>query len=231
MGYHGDVLVTAIHAMSGAGLGRPAFLDAGSGTNQVPQTGNIEIPYPGTVAAGNILVAYGIANDASGGSVLLPGGWTSIGGGVTSIDGFFGANCFWKTATGSESGTLSVSAFGSTYVAGRMYRFTRGTGIESATQAETDASSATISMVNLTLGNTKGLAVQIYSIQANTTVGDPTGESNVDYLEAVAEYAGTSFGCLGISVGIPTSTSLTGGSITAGAAGTYRTRIGFGIQF
>ena len=96
----------------------PAFGSAGAAAAALAST--INVPYPAGVAANDILVVLVLTKDTV--DISTPSGFTEGGArDQTSLR----AEWFWKRATGSESGTLTVTkASGANLLFGRMYRFT-----------------------------------------------------------------------------------------------------------
>ena len=80
----------------------------------------VNVPYPSGVAANDILVLFVLTKDTV--DISTPSGFTE--GGVRDQSSLR-AEWFWKRATGSESGALTVTkASGANLFFGRMYRFT-----------------------------------------------------------------------------------------------------------
>lgn len=211
-------------------LAAPTFLSAGTGGQEKPLSGTMQVPYPATVAAGNFLLLQVYASDSGQGpSVTTPSGWTLIKNQTGATPGAMHAS--YKIATGSESGNLDVTVSAAdAFAAGRIYRFSGGLSFEAAGSAITTASATAMTCVDLTTLGAQRLAVQLFGATVNTTIGNISGETNADYTEAVAEYADTGPVTLSCQIAtIAAAIAISGGSATLGAAGTDRVRIGFAI--
>lgn len=215
-------------AAGGVSLTQVTFLDAGSGAIEVPVSGTFQVPFPATVAAGNFLVLHIYLQDTTAPAVTTPSGWTAITSETGSV---LQGHTFYKIATGAESGNLDVTCTADTFVAGRIYRFSHGSGVEGAASARLNPSNATMTCVAVTTLGVLRCAVQLFGANVNTTIGSVTGETNADYTEAVAEYA-TASGPVIIScqtASIAAAVAITGGTATLGTAGAFRIRHGFAI--
>ena len=103
---------------------------AGSGTLAY-STGNPAPGYPSPVAAGDLLVLV-VGSKPGTASVTTPAGWTLLGSiaggsGTTGVDtGPTRLDVFTKEATGSESGTLTVTCPGNSVSWAQIHVFTGG---------------------------------------------------------------------------------------------------------
>ena len=226
--------MTIAHALMATLSGAPpapTFLSAGTGGSEAPVSGTLQVPYPATVAANNFLLLHVVAKDSGGPAITTPSGWTSFSARVSS-DTLLSSALYWKLAAGTETGNLDVTVTADTVAAGRIYRFSSGSGVEAAGSAVTDASGTGMSAVNVTTLGSDRLAIQCFFAKVNTTIGNISGETNADYTEAVAEYASATgpviFSCQAAAVA--SATAITGGSATLASAGTYRVRHGFAIK-
>lgn len=70
----------------------------------------LNVPYPSGVAAGQVMILHASMIDASNSNATLttPAGWTLIDGPVR-MSATYAQWAFWKRATGSESGTLTIT--------------------------------------------------------------------------------------------------------------------------
>lgn len=98
-------------------------------------TTSLSVAYPASIAAGDLLVLC-IANKYPPNKPTEPSGWTtpansrqSGGGGAPGADsGDVYCAVFVKTATGSESGSLTVTITSGNAAVGRMFRYACGAG-------------------------------------------------------------------------------------------------------
>lgn len=131
------------------------------------------VPYPSTVNVNDILVLQ-VVNGANT-TINTPSGWTKMafedtGGGSTSA-------WFWKRATGSETGSLTVTA--ATYgaaISGVISRFsgiiTSGNPYNATTNAQGYATNVSIPAITTTNNNV--LCAAFTTIEDNGTLGSPT---------------------------------------------------------
>lgn len=120
-------------SISGASkIGTPTKYTSGS---------SVAVPYPSSVSAGDLLICY-VAN-GSNRAWTVPAGWTSAWNGGFLIY----AGCFWKVATGSESGTLSVSAAGAITEGAAVMIAVQGTSAVYPTQTNTTTTDAGVDLV------------------------------------------------------------------------------------
>jgi len=208
----------------------PSFRAAGAGNVEAPISGTLQVAYPSGITAGQFLLLHVVAQDPTTPAITTPSGWTLIDGRF-STDLTTRSACYWKLASGSESGNLDITATASTFAAGRIYAFNGGNGVEAASGALTDATGTAMLAVNVTTTAEKRRAVQVMFANGNTTIGDLSGETGTDYTEAVAEYASATGPVIfSLQTGsVPSATAISGGSATLGATSTYRARHGFAI--
>ena len=107
--------------------------------------------YPASIAAGDYLVCVVTSGATNSETPSTPSGWTFLATGA-STDGSFGvdtgprrATAFGKVATGSESGTLSVSITNGNTCRGSILRFTKSAlaGWDVVGQGANDSTSGT----------------------------------------------------------------------------------------
>jgi hypothetical protein len=97
----------------------PAYEDNGGIGADTGAT--VDVPFPATVDENDVL--FTVVGDADNDSFSVPAGWTRVD--ACTGTAAFACECFWKLASGSESGTetfTSASANGNT-IAGIMFRF------------------------------------------------------------------------------------------------------------
>lgn len=121
------VLAAASEARAAVAFGSAGAVDPGTTT--------LVVPYPGGIAAGNLLVlTVGNKYPPNGPATLA--GWTlvtngQISGGAGAPGGDSGtvyATIFVKVADGSETGNLTVTLTGANSSMGRMFRYTNAAG-------------------------------------------------------------------------------------------------------
>jgi hypothetical protein len=123
---------------------------------------------------------------------------------------------YYKFATGSESGSLTVSIGGSAAKMARMYAF-RNVALSSFTEGGSFGS-GTSQVINArpvtTTGNSR-LVVSFIFVNDDNAVGSFTGETGGDWIEAVNEFTTLqgNDGCIQLQV----ATKATAGTITGGS--------------
>jgi hypothetical protein len=89
-------------------MGVPTYINAGT----VQSFGtSASVPYPATVTAGNLLIMHVGSADGTITSAT-PSGWTQLTGSPFSGGSVFQARIYYKIATGSESGSISITGTG-----------------------------------------------------------------------------------------------------------------------
>lgn len=199
-----------------------------AGAGAATTTGTLSLPYPSGIVAGSFLAinTYVIGSSEHG----TPSGWTrvpqSLAESVTIHEAYY------RRADGSETGSLNITITGDGDAFGRMYRFSHGIGIEANGDFRTIDGDTTVEAINITTLGPKRMAVQLMTVEVNTTIGAITGESGADYTEAVAEFTGNSPGtfCMSCQVAqVASASAITGGSATLGADANIQNVIGFAI--
>jgi hypothetical protein len=196
----------------------PYFLEAGTG-NAIATTGAITVSYPVTNVLANDLLIMQITVRNSTTTVSTPSGWTIIGS-VQNIGSTTTARqyLFYKLASGSESGTQSVS-FGSDAAVckmGRMYRFRRNatsSPIGAVTTANGTGTAVNAPNVTVSSGNT--LVCAFVAIANDDAIGSFTGETGGNWVEMVSEFTTTSGsdGCIQVqTISNPAVGTISGGT-------------------
>jgi hypothetical protein len=213
----------------GADPPMPVFIDAGTADLINALDGTTTPAFPATVVQGNYLLLQVSLSDSTSPVVTTPTGWSSIGG-FPSGSNVAKQYAFWKIADGTEAGTQSVSITTDVGGASRIYRFSNGSGAESAAGSRAAASSTSMPATDVTTLGSNRLAIQLFAAWTNTTIGNITGETGTDYTEAVAEYANALPVLIQIQTGqMQVVGSITGGTATLGSASTNRLSYGFAI--
>lgn len=89
-------------------MGVPTYVSAGAVQSL---TTSANVPYPASVTAGNLLILH--AGSADGTITnATPSGWTQLTGSPFSGGSVFQARIYYKIASGSESGTIALTATG-----------------------------------------------------------------------------------------------------------------------
>jgi hypothetical protein len=193
--------------------------------------------YPSGITAGDELHLHVVVETTEGThseapALTPPSGWALIGecGGPTGT----APNRTWRQsyllrktggATGSESGTLAVSADTGSVIAGRMYCYVGGSGAqEGAAVANTNAAGTAINQASITTTGADRLCCHYVYWSANATIGDFTGETGGNFTEAVAESSAAS-GTLQVQTAtLASAGTISGGSVTV-TSGSYRQRL------
>lgn len=148
---------------------------------------SVSVAYPSGIAAGQmpfLQVVQAVAND----DISTPADWTKLGS-KSEGSGSTGANSAWfaKVATGSESGSLSVSRTGSSYYFyGIIWR--TGTGPRTSTssiQTTTPLSgnSTSASSASITPASEKNYVAVLVTLEDNTSIAEFTGGNYVERFE------------------------------------------------
>lgn len=207
-----------------------SYIDAGAGAAAGSGT-TIGVPYPATVAAGDVLVAHVSARAASG--VTTPAGWTLVPS--SSINSGGRSAAFYKVADGTETGSLTVTftgsgGFGSNGIWGRMYRFTGGTTVEGGGSEGNTATVVPDHSVTTSAGGR--LAVNLVMVARVETLAAFTGMTGGTWSEPVAEYTDATGGAITLQIEtapITGATTINGGSQSIGGASVAYSVIGFAI--
>jgi MSHA biogenesis protein MshQ len=205
---------------AGAGLTTaPSFVAAGAGTD-VATSGTLAVPYPGSVAAGQLFLMQLMSRQKTT-NPTTPAGWTLISpiaaGGDTHVNSTQWLYARTARATGSESGTVSLTTGNGNMWAARMYSFINvdtGTYIEGAVTAS--GGSGVCAGPSISTAGTHRLALAFYAIDQQVTMGANSGASGGTWTEAVAEFA-SGAGSNG-SIQLQTATMLTAGTISGGSS-------------
>jgi len=210
------------------GSGFPVFEEAGAGNASAPGAGaqTLDIAYPSTVNANDILILHEYARNGAAAITLssLPGSFAEINNYVRGVDNpRFASRLSWLRASGSETGTVTIGAtFGNTpaVLAGRMYRFSgviaTGTPYENANRTGVGSPASTISQGSITtVGSDRLCAHFLAIVDENISTSDFTGETGGNFAEALAEY-GASPG-EDVTLQMQTATMASAGTISGGS--------------
>ena len=151
-----------------------------SGTSAVTGTNTVTPSYPAVSAAEYLLCE--VAHKYADRTVATPSGWTAFGSaaGAAGTDGVADEGgvkiwLFGKEATGSESGTLSVTASGGTanWMGARIYSFTKDASatwdvVGSAVASDNTAGTSLVWTYDTDPGLTVGdMAVSVWAINSD----------------------------------------------------------------
>jgi hypothetical protein len=201
--------------------GAPAFASAGAAAEALGTS--IDVPYPVGTSANDLLLLLVVTRDTS--DVATPAGFTE--GGARTQNAGLRAEWFWRRATGSESGTLSVTkTSGSALLLGRMYRFTgvaaSGVPFEGAAQ-DGKGANATITPVDITTTGPNRRVVVLVAEGDDLALGDLTGGTALvgeDVPEATTSLGAD--GALGINgLGRPSAEQFDFGTYTLAASAAH----------
>lgn len=167
------------------------FVNAGAGNAVASGSGaNLLLSFPTSIVGGNILIMQ-VATRQGSVTINTPSGWTQI---AQDLGGSTYHTLFYKIATGSESGSVTVSfALDSFNVAiGRIYQFTNtdNNAIYEAS-ALGSTTSTTFSPPSITTSRPGGLALLFTMLIDAVSVAAVTGNSGGTWVEAVAEFSTT----------------------------------------
>ena len=171
------------------------YQSAGAGVGGV--SNSLEVPYPSSPAANDLFVLQ-VYVEGTSQQPTTPSGWTSISGPNTIYNSRGRAWAFVKYSTGSESGTLTVSGFGTGGIGkyARMYSFRNVATTFGWENVDWETSSSTTDIVydnSVTTSQNKGYAVNLVYIYDDSAVPiNFAGETGGDFTELVAEFKDTS---------------------------------------
>jgi hypothetical protein len=190
----------------------PAYAAAGAGTDG---TGTLNVAYPTGIVAGSGLLLHVHVRSASG-QEPTASGWTTLAGPHSSGTPTSRQWVFGLIASGSESGSLSVTfAAGTARKTARMYRFTNVSSLSVESVATTAGTVQPVSMPSVTAGGNCRLAVCFIGVDDDDTIDASTGETGGDWTEATAEYLGSGLNSM---IALQTAALATGGTISGGTA-------------
>ena len=202
-------------------MAAPAFGSAGAGAAST--TATLDVPYPAGISAGDLLVLH-ILHQSAFAVVTDPTDWTVLRKRDQADGENNGIYAYWKIASGSESGNLSVTNdSGDEGWFGRMYRFTGNNQTSPIEGSSTTSvySTTTAEDADVITAGVDRLAVQLVAHDDVDTVASFTGELGGDWTEATAEYTdnsgiGLGDGRTGVTLQLQTATIATAGGIGGG---------------
>lgn len=146
------------------------------GTLAYNTTNSISVGYP-TTATNDLMLLF--LYDSGSSKVFTPSGWTQLGLSKSTTDGIYSIRCYYKLATGSESGSLTCTrnALTTGTFAGQIYSYdgTNYVAILGHSTATGTTNTASWSSVTIT-GTERTLAAFI--MNKNDAAGVPTGYTN-----------------------------------------------------
>jgi FlaG/FlaF family flagellin (archaellin) len=186
------------------------FVSAGTGSGT---TSNPSPAYPSGLAANDLILLQVTVRDTTN-TPTTPAGFTLLYGPDSTGTGR--QWIYYKFATGTESGTITITISGSNCKIARMYAF-RNVALSSFTEGGGFGSgtSRTISAQSVTTTGTGRLTVSFVFVNNDNSVGSFTGEAGGDWTEAVSEFT-TSAGSNGC-VQLQTATMASAGTISGGS--------------
>ena len=136
------------------------------------------VPLPASISAGDrLFIHIGLASSAGARTLTTPSGWTElynvVGGG--DLRRFVG---YYKTASGSEGGTVTITASAASIWATNSYRISgHGAGIEAATPATASSSAPNPPNLSPSWGSAKTLWIATCGDVAGTagSATEPSG--------------------------------------------------------
>lgn len=183
-------------------------------------TGTINVNYPASIAAGDLLVMGLGGNDGVGGAMVFqtPSGWTAL----TAVSGTNGrrTQVMWKTASGSESGTLATTYTNnnSSAAVAQMARYTV-TGTITVEASGTAGFTTSTSPAPASITSTDAaLAIAVIYWTSNTTITAITGMSGGTWAESAAEQTSSSQSLDFQQASLASASTISGGNATLGAS-------------
>lgn len=190
---------------------------AGAGANG---TGAIAPGYP-SVTAGDLLLLHAVVASATATVTGAPSGFTLLSGPDNNTGDTLRQWLYGKIASGSESGTESITISGTNVRLGRIYGFT-GQVTSSVAAAVEDITSGgqasgTITMPQVDTTGPNELAVALIAADGTADPGDATGETGGDWTEAVASYQMPATAWVQLqTAAMPSAGTISGGSFAGG---------------
>jgi hypothetical protein len=175
-------------AAGGGSATTPTFVAAGAGVD-VATAGTLAVPYAGSLATGDLFVIQLFGRQKST-DPTTPAGWTLRYGPDTNSNASQWVYTCDARASGSESGTVSLTTGNANMWAARMYAF-RNVATSSFLEAATtvNGSSGVCGGPSITTLGTHRLLVACYGIDTNAAMAANVGATGGTWVEAVAEYA------------------------------------------
>ena len=190
----------------------PSWIAAGTGSN----ANSNPTPAYGTNASGDLFLMLVYCN---AGSSSAPTGWTQQ---HTATDGVVTINVYTRNtrSTGSESGTVSVTASGGSPIQAVIHTF-RNVATSSFVEGTSTATGGSpLSMPSVVCGGNARLAVAAMGCNSNAGISDSTGESGGDWAKATAEFTSG----VGAACCIQIASMSSGGTISGGSSTTSGSR-------
>jgi len=192
------------------------FVSAGTGSGT---TGNPTPGYPTNMQSGDLILLQVTVRDTTT-TPTTPTGFTALYSADSTGTGR--QWIYYKFATGSQSGSLTVSIGGSVAKIARMYAF-RNVALSSFTEGGSFGSgtSTAINARPVTTTNNARLSVSFVFVNYNNAVNSFTGGTGGDWIEAVNEFTTTqgNRGCIQLQTAtMATAGTITGGSYTMSAS-------------
>jgi hypothetical protein len=197
----------------GAGTG-----SASSASPYYPYNPTYPMPaYPSGLQANDLILLQVTVRDTTN-TPTTPAGFTLLYGPDSTGTGRQWV--YYKFATGTESGTITITIGGSSSKMARMYSF-RNVALSSFTEGGGFGSgySSTINAPSVTTTDTNRLAVSFVFVNDDNAVDSFTGETGGDWAEAVSEFTTTegSDGCVQLQTATMASArTISGGSYNMG---------------
>ncbi len=192
----------------------PTFSTDGAG---IDGTGTLAVAYPaGATAAGACLLLHVHVRTSSGQAPNTPTDWVLLAGPHSSPTPTSRQWVFGKLASGSESGTLSVTfAAGTSRKTARMYRVHDVSSLSVEGVTTTNGILAAIPMPTVPVGGVHRLVVAFVGVDDDNTISAATGATGGTWVEPVAEYLGSAGTSM---VQLQTAALASGGSISGGTS-------------
>ena len=169
-------------------MAQVTYNSAGSGATG---TTSISTAYPGNLSANDIILYVVLIGDTTNTPTTPTDFALLFGPDTTAVQRGY---VYWKRATGSESGSLSVTTNATAQCRARMFSFrgVRSAGtIYEGESATTSGSDDQFFDQGVTTTGTLELAINILFIGDDRDTDSMTGETGGDWTQAVAEYENT----------------------------------------
>ena len=193
---------------------------AGAGAGDTDFSGTATVPYPASIAADDLLILHcGINNNSD--TVTTPSGWTAFPGNPYSGGSDTRCYLFWKKASGSESGDLSVTWTAANRMNSRIFRVT-GQHLTTpfGTPSSSTGASGTLADEGVTTTAADSLALNFITFGREniTALAAMTGMSGGTWVEDFAEYAAGGTPPDYITIALQRADMASAGTINGGTA-------------
>lgn len=145
------------------------------GTLASSSTNSISVGYP-TTATNDLMLLF--LYNSGGGKLFTPSGWTQLDTQLTT-DGIYNVRCYYKLATGSETGSLTCTRNPITVgmFAGQIYSYDGTNYVSILGYSKTTGATNSVQWNSVTISGTER-TLAAFIMNKNDAAGVPTGYTN-----------------------------------------------------